>query len=399
MLYFYYPKNLVIDGKTIFSNIRFIENKILFVGAVYLSNPIDYSQVKFKVNEKSYFPKIIERRQYEPSIVCILEDSTWQCLESLSLEIEFECNHYSFILQKEKYSNYNLSASTLFKDDYELLDFYIDYYIKHGVECFFLYYNGSIKEEIFEFLKSKNVPIYITEWNYPYWLPNPRQLYPDHHAQVMSICDGLNLCKFTSKYCLFNDLDEYIFLDKKLSELVTENPNVTNFYFECYWTSVGKDIIKFKELKNKFAHDNLLINSKSCGNSHMKSFIKCNSIDIMRIHFPVSGNIISHFGSGFFHICNLENSDRRLFMESNLIQSESNRLSPSDILESYFLKNLTPNNKFKRYICTGNNNIHFIKNFIQEEILSRDNTKIDGFIYNGIHCTFKEYHSFIKCNQ
>ena len=391
MLYFHYPKNLVDEGKTIFSNIQFIENKILLTGAVYLSNPIDFSKISFNINGDIKIPQIIERRQYEPSVICILEDISFHELKSVNLEILYNSKKYSYIISKDNYSSYKLAATTLFKDDYELLDFYIDYYVKHGVECFFLYYNGKIKEEMFDFLKCKNVPIYITEWNYQYWLPNPRQLYPDHHAQVMSICDALNVCKLTTQYCLFNDLDEYIFMDKKLIDLIHENPSVTNFYFECFWTSVGKDIIKFQELKTKFVHENLLINSRSCGNSHLKSLIHCKNIDIMRIHFPASGNIITHYGSGFFHICNLENSDRRLFMESNLIQSESNRLSPSDELEKR-----NTSNRFKRYICTNNQNIHIIKNLIQEEILTREKSDIEGFKYNGIHSTFKEYHSYLK---
>ena len=58
---------------------------------------------------------------------------------------------------------------TVFKEDYRLMELYIDYYSKLGVDAFFFYYNDKLDEKMFEFIKDSSHSIHITEWNYQYW--------------------------------------------------------------------------------------------------------------------------------------------------------------------------------------------------------------------------------------
>jgi hypothetical protein len=84
---------------------------------------------------------------------------------------------------------------------------FCEYYLKQGIEHFYLYYNGTLGIE--NSITSAIIDIcnkpYITlrEWEFPYWL-NPGT----HHAQIGQIHHALNY--YNANYMLFCDLDEYI---------------------------------------------------------------------------------------------------------------------------------------------------------------------------------------------
>lgn len=397
MLYFHYPINLVVNGKTIFCNMRFIDNQIILTGAVYLYTPIEYKQLKYFVNNIIYNEvKVIERREYEPSVVCILENDEWKDEEKVELKINYNNRDYIYILEKEKHQKYQFVAMTLFKYDYRLIDLYVDYYSKLGIECFYLYYNGKLDELNLDFIKDCDKNIHITEWNYSYWL-RP-DINREHHAQVMSIMDALYLSKKVSKYCLFNDFDEYVFLkEKSLNEFTEKNPSISNFSFESFWTMIGEDPIEYKDAKQDFYTKNLIINQNGCGNQRRKSLVKTSDIDIMRIHFPdYSGkNFLSLYCSGFYHLCNFKEMDRRFLCQKNLIQNENNRFSPNDVNQSQILTSLEINT-YHRYICDNLQNISMIKNLIELEIWSREIGEIQGFQKSKIHEGYHVYQREIK---
>ena len=47
MLYFHYPKNLIVNETPVFCNMRLIDNQILLPGAVYLNSPIEYKNIRY----------------------------------------------------------------------------------------------------------------------------------------------------------------------------------------------------------------------------------------------------------------------------------------------------------------------------------------------------------------
>lgn len=397
MLYFHYPKKLVVNGRTIFANMRFIHNQILLTCAVYLYNPINFQEIKYFVDGEERPIRLIERRAYEPSGMCILEDENWKDKPFTELRIVYQNESYEYVLQKEEYPTYKFVATTLFKDDYELMDLYVDYYSKLGVECFFFYYNGKIDETMFDFMRDTEIPIHITEWDYTYWLKseNPYQIYPDHHAQVIEVADALYWSKHTCTYCLFNDFDEYLILDGSLESLVQKYPQATCFSFECFWGTIGDDVVSHKEAKSKFYELPLRINERGCGNTRRKCMIQSENIDIMRIHLPDSGKRVNtiYFG-GFYHLCNFDKLDRRIYMESNLIQSEQYRLSTKDITLDAWMKQVP--SVHSRYICANASQVPFIRGFVEKEILCREKCDIEGFELKGSHHTFNEYFLYQK---
>jgi hypothetical protein len=309
MLYFHYPKNLIVNEQTIFSNMRFIDSEIILTGAVYLNSPIEFGDIRFFVNNIETKFEIIEKRRYEPSIVCKVSNEEWKKLQTLTLRIFYEKQLYTIILDKEEFKSSNLTAMTLFKNDYELLNLYIEYYTKLGINTFFLYYNDILDQEKFKFLEHINVEIHITEWNYKYWI-HPTML--GHHAQVMALTDGLNTIKHFSNWCLFNDLDEYVFIENTdFNDLIDKNPEVNHFDFLAYWSKIGNDIIYYREAYNEFKKKEIIKSKNHCGNSHHKSLVKVNDVLIMGVHFPIFKNISKTITlSGMYHFCNFWEQQR-----------------------------------------------------------------------------------------
>lgn len=381
MLYFHYPKSLVVNGKTIFCNMRLIGNQILLTGAVYLNSPIEYSQLELLVNGEKQAFQVIERRAYEPSVICIYENDKLLELSNISLQIKYQNHSYEYSLEKENYPKYNIVSMTVFKDDYRLMELYVDYYSKLGVDAFFFYYNGKLDEKMYDFIKDSSHSIHITEWNYQYWTnPNIVLKYcSGHHAQPMAIMDSLYWLKKVSNYCLYNDFDEYIFSNHSLSKFVKLLPDVNHFGFICYWSKVGEDTVTYENIKQKF-YELELIKGKDCGMERRKCMVKLSDIKIMRVHFPSDynkqeKNIFIH---GFHHICNFEEMDRRYFMEKNVVQHNECIVTYQDILLNNFL-NQDKMELVDRYLCKDHSNIEHIKPFVKKEIFCLNDNPIEGF--------------------
>lgn len=330
MLIFHRPNSFIVGQRIIFSNIRFIGTQILLTGCVVLDD-IDnlalYSNMILNVNGSRKEFRIVERRKYEPSLICIAEDFSWRDMEKIQIEICMSSNtvdggqdKISMRIEKEHYDKYLLAAMTLFKYDYRLMELYVDYYSNMGVECFYFYFNGKISENMFDFMKGYNVPIHVMEWDYPYWIEKTTQSTVQHNAQVMAIMDSLYLMKHMTKYCLYNDFDEYIFPSTlKLTDLVQIYPNVNDFNFFCHWASIGQDLVSYENTKEKFYSEKLIINRNHCGFERRKSLVKVEDVRIMRIHFPCEVEKHNQLQiSGFAHICNFEKMNRTSMINTSL---------------------------------------------------------------------------------
>ena len=388
MLYFHYSTPLVHNNITIFSNMRYIQNQVILTGASYIYSNIEYQNITYIMDDIPKVPKILERKSFEPSVMCLFESKKWKDKKSLPIRIVIQGITYNFTLEKEEYPIYNFVATTLFKDDYQMLDHYIDYYTKLGVQCFFLYYNGKLDNLKLELLEHIQIPIHLTEWDYS----APLQV------KVMSIADALYWGKNVTEYLLFMDLDEYLALDVNLFQIVQTYPQVTNFSFDCHWSALGKELIPYKDVKEKFYSATIFWNSVSCGNTRRKSLIRPQNIDIMRVHFPDSGtNLQTLLLPKFYHLCNFEEWNRRFFFENNIIQSDMLRIAPSDILYDLF-QSQSIIQTFDRYICQTLGDIQVIKYFVREIWSIQKEEIIEGFEYIGAHKYLTDYHVYQRKN-
>jgi hypothetical protein len=177
-------------------------------------------------------------------------------------------------IKNEKY-NYDLTLTTLFKDDYYLFPIFYEYYKSQGVEHFYMYYNGIITENIRQIFDKPDVS--LIEWNFKYWLVNCKYL---HHAQIGQIHDALyKYGKSNSKYMIFCDLDEYFNIENTtLKQFILENPEINTFGFCNIWSRTLDNKIPYK-----FPEKIMICDKKNYG-SRSKNIYKTDKINITGIH-------------------------------------------------------------------------------------------------------------------
>ena len=313
------PKKILINNRILFSNISLCKNKIILTSSFYKVNNWDLNNLKINIKKNKIINKYVyQNDHYEASSVIILELES--VVNNLTLDLTYENNNFKIFLEQLNIDKSNLSAMTLFKNDYNLLKKYLKYYSSLGIEIFFLYYNNKLDNNIIEMimkLNEYNVKIYLIEWNYPYWI-----YYTDlkhHHAQTMAINDSLNILKNYSKYILYNDLDEYIVFDqyKNFNEMIIDNDDIDIFIFKNRFCRMGDDLILYEDFDKVFD-----ISKIKKGNywesGREKNIIKLKNVNVMGVHYvfkkfnddKINEKVISEF----YHIINFKEKYREELM-------------------------------------------------------------------------------------
>lgn len=207
------------------------DNKIIFICPVYVKNQNPYL-LKIKDKHNNIYlqnPTVYLRDNYEPICIIIYDFKSDNILNEFVCE--YEDKYLDIILLNYKSSKkYTLTQTTLFKDDYNLINIFIDYYDKQGVEKYIFYYNGNSTDEIKNICNREN--ILLIDWNFKYWNSNSIYL---HHAQIGQIHHALyKYGKNETEYMIFNDLDEYMHIPNiKLIEILNSNANT--YIFQNCW--------------------------------------------------------------------------------------------------------------------------------------------------------------------
>jgi len=320
------PISILLNDKILFSNISLCKNKIILTSLNYKKNSWIIENIKFNVNNCN----IIKRGEYanddyyEVSLNIILELELQ--LNNLILQIFYENNNYEIYLEQLNIIDHKISAMTLFKDDYLLLENYIKYYEKMGIEVFFLYYNGIIEEYLIDYINKINIEvnviIYLIEWNYIYWYYYEEKM-KHHCAQIMAICDSFNILKNYSKYVLYNDLDEYFLLDYgNFNNMINEYNDIDIFIFKNQFCKMGVTNISYKDFSKLFNLTHI-IEGNYWDKYREKNLVKLEHIKVMGIHHyfenfniedNIENNIKSKVISKFYHITNFIEKDRTNLM-------------------------------------------------------------------------------------
>ena len=252
-------------------------NSIGLISIIYPDIDIKFDQIECYIsllNKSFYFNKKIMREKYESNVFAYIEDNelqTYICKKDIiKITIKYKDISRDFNLNKLKNIKYNLAFATLFKDDYYLLLSWIEYYLKIGVEHFFLYYNNKIDVKITNLINKyiENNIVTLIEWNFVHKLPEIQKLDPKiklvkksykvnyHHSQPMSMAHCLNYYGPMCKWLGYFDLDEYLVLNKHLhlNNLLKEyNLNKTaSVKFYCMWADLLD--CDFKNESVKFGH-------------------------------------------------------------------------------------------------------------------------------------------------
>jgi hypothetical protein len=244
------------NEKYIFFDIFLRNNECVIITPVY----IDTQLIEINCN---YTFTIKSNNKYKSLNILILTNNDIKSYETVEIVVKYLCFTKNFNLTNViiDSKNYNIVQSTLFKHDYYLLNKFVEYHIKHGVEHFYLYYNEDISKLNSYSFKYKDICTFI-EWNYEYYYPN----FPDHSAQPAQLNHILLKYGKLTNYILYTDLDEYIYIEsnKLLKNIITlpeyREASVIIFHNNwCYFNdddNNNKNQIEFpkKFMRNSYIH-------------------------------------------------------------------------------------------------------------------------------------------------
>jgi hypothetical protein len=319
MIVFRTPRRIELDdGRLLFSAVSHIGGRLILAGIPYLDNPIDYDRVTIRLRDgRTPAFERFERTEYEPCLIL----SAGIGDDPVTLDIGYESKTWTVSPERETIPPSRLSAMTLFKHDYRLLPEYIRHYTALGVERFYLYYNGPLSEIDWTFLRdnehARHADIVLYEWNIAYWwtlaapvgVPQYDAQGFQHHAQTMAINHHLHAMKEVSRYTLFADLDEYVFMPKAHLEKAMERL-VSYLQFQCWWMSPDPPRA-YEDFSLAESDMPILVSEAGEGPGRTKCLVRVLDIDIMGIHRPHS-----HLGrrgfmaDGYFHIYRFPGIDR-----------------------------------------------------------------------------------------
>ena len=294
----YYPKSFFLsknDYKVLFFDIFFKNKFIYLISPIYTEPYCEKNIVITFNNENLIFSDKIIRNDGEPISIYkynIITDET-----KINIQVKYVDLTMGYYLEKIEEPKKYLTLNTLFKDDFKLINIFYDYYIKQGVEHFYLYYNGELNEKFNEKLKGdlngdlniffNNNNITLVEWNFKYF-NNPNCKYI-HHAQLGS----LNHCfykygKDYSKYMIFNDLDEYLHIKNETILNTLKKNDYDWIQFNNIWSSTLDNMVP-----NKFPAKFKIDNVKHPYPIRAKNIYKCECVELVNIHTCLNFNKIN----------------------------------------------------------------------------------------------------------
>lgn len=186
----------------------FIRENLLYLISTYRLHsdpPLDIRFDNKKMNEigkNTYEPKRCFTAPYQKNSI---DNSTEVMISIIINGLEYKLKVP--IIQPQ---NKGLAIATLFKDDYDLILDFVKYYRKHGVENFYLYYNGAKLPDTLP----QAPDIYYGIWDFQYWnhrdFGNPSKGW-GHNAQTAFIT--MIQFKYLKDHTWLGliDLDEWVY--------------------------------------------------------------------------------------------------------------------------------------------------------------------------------------------
>lgn len=305
------PQSFILDESedVLFFDIFFKNNIIYLILPIYLK-PYDDKNIKITYNDNilNINEKII-KFEYEPISIYKYDIITEN--NNIEITIEFNGLKKKFNLTSVDEKKKCLTLSTLFLNDYKLINIFYDYYIAQGVEHFYLYYNGKLNENIIKEFDKDNIT--LIEWPFKYWIYKNKSFIKyqnhTHHAQMGSLNHALyKYGKDFSEYMIFNDFDEYFYIPNITLYKSLKNNDYDIMQFCNRWSKTldskipEKFPIKF-ETSAKLDYTN-----------RSKNIYRCNLVEKIGIHFCKyfnKDNLKIKRNLDMFHFYNWTRPDRK----------------------------------------------------------------------------------------
>jgi len=233
----------------LFCDLFIARDRVVFVSMIYPDIEIDFAAIRCHCLGGCFsFGQIHVHRVYESSVVGMLDDPRiaehLAANGALEVTIQYRDIWKAFVLRKETLRPCALSMFTLFRRDAYLLESWIDYYRLKGVEQFYLYYNGPLREIRKWMERFQGQPVSFIEWSYRHRIRNydrTKLVAPDlaknhHHAQVTAIQDCIHRYGPLTEWLAMFDLDEYVLCDDLRGFTARFDPGTTHsIWFSGVW--------------------------------------------------------------------------------------------------------------------------------------------------------------------
>jgi len=228
------PNNFPLNGyRQLFFDI-FIKNNNLYIICPIYNSRVNINNIKIIFNNSELkVKKRYTKISMEPADVIIYRINPNRVNHITVKYKEFEKSYeLPHIIVKK---NTKLAFTTLFKNDFRLMNIFYAYYKKQGVTNFYMYYNGELTDEIRQCYDLPGVT--LIEWNFRYW--NKDKFKVRHHAQLAQMHHALyRFGKDMNKYMIFADLDEYLYIKgKTILDFINQNPSYNLIGFRNRWSN------------------------------------------------------------------------------------------------------------------------------------------------------------------
>jgi hypothetical protein len=311
----YTPKSIKKNPTNYYLFDVFIRDNLLYIIMPLYKNYLCFRELKVQSNNKTlplvnnYFDN-----KHEPFRILIYKINNENINnEFISVKLNFDHQIFTKQIKVDRpKTKFNITFSTLCKEDYRLSENFINYYKNLGVDCFIFYLNLPITKEIENYYlnlqkKYSSIKINLFEWNFHYWYYDGYKKM--HHIQPACLNHALyKFGKSQSNYMLFCDLDEYINLNgSTLTEFLKKNNSLDTVGFKNIWS---------KTLSNKPEKPlpGAFLTSKKIYDYGIRSkcLHKVDSIETLNIHhgglYNKKPNIFNNFY--MFHFFNWTQKDR-----------------------------------------------------------------------------------------
>jgi len=212
-------------------------------GIIYVIQPI-YKEIDMyfklfdKIGNEIKLTNQIIKDQWEPIIISMFAIGNYSSIDViLKFGIKKICLTLPHIITiKDKF----LTLTTMFKDDYKLINIFYEYYKKQGVQHFYLYYNDKLTPDVKKYFDDKD-DVTLIEWNYVYHSKNA--YISPHIAQTGQMHDAIyHYGKDNTEYMIFCDFDEYLFVkNETLFTYLQKNSTIDTFGFKQILAKIDED--------------------------------------------------------------------------------------------------------------------------------------------------------------
>jgi hypothetical protein len=349
-LIYYYPKSLIYNNKYLFFDIFIKNNELILIVPIYQDFILDEKKLIIKSktnNEPLILKESIKYIEYEGIIILKYKLLENELVSNHIINVKYDKINQDFnldvIFNNVNILNEDICISTLFKDDYYLLETWMNYYCEKNITDIYLYYNGKIdkiknklKITINKIInKYSNLNINIIEWDFPYWNNTTKF---KHHAQTGMLNHCLYFYAKNHYYWLNIDLDEYI------NYIPNINMDIYDFYlFNNRWAKLENDenlnmCINFNETKFYLGDIQSLIknNTMNINTMHIKNKIYTL---INRTKWIINTTKFNAVGIHLPKLCSDNNYNNYNIYNDNLWFAHFSNWSKSSVRKQFFKDN------------------------------------------------------------